>query len=369
VKLSTEHLGNFASLHACVAEADPLNAHSEMRQLCALNRDADLSGILSLLRAILPSPPALQMFSFVDAAASMRDIGFFLGSIRRHGHEPVALVPGLESVLLDLARLTDLPPRETLLHVTVWNPSGSRERSYTGLSDELHLLESVRLATPALESALSGVLALHEISARSLEFVKTCEIVAEHLAKMVDSVVYAFRHVSPATFMAELRPFYDPIQVGGRSYLGPGAVEMPLFVLEHLLWGSRCEHRGYIEFKETYLPYILAPFRAAYALHAGRPSVVERVIAELSSNGSSHVPLEHALRALDRVFDSLLRFRAPHVRLAQKAYEAQPDAHAEVGSGGYAPSMLEELLTLTRQARSRLSMTSTVATDETGSVH
>ncbi|MFP3335605.1 DUF1864 family protein, partial [Pseudomonas sp. SIMBA_064] len=79
----------------------------------------------------------LSGWGFVEAAAAMRDIGFFLGSLKRHGHEPADAVPGLEPVLLDLARATDLPPRETLLHVTVWNPAAAdAQRSYTGLPDE-----------------------------------------------------------------------------------------------------------------------------------------------------------------------------------------------------------------------------------------
>ncbi|WP_268871608.1 monodechloroaminopyrrolnitrin synthase PrnB family protein [Pseudomonas piscis] len=49
----------------------------------------------------------------------------------------------------------------------------------------------------------------------------------------------------------------------------------------------------------------------------------------------------------------LLRFRAPHLKLAERAYEAGRSGPA-TGSGGYAPSMLVDLLTLTCAARSRI---------------
>ncbi|MFW8188674.1 monodechloroaminopyrrolnitrin synthase PrnB family protein, partial [Klebsiella pneumoniae] len=89
-----------------------------------------------------------------------------------------------------------------------------------------------------------------------------------------------YRFISPQVFYDELRPFYEPIRVWGQNYLGPGAVEMPLFVLDHVLWGSQSDHPAYQEFKETYLPYVLPAYRAVYARFAGKPSLVDRAIGE-----------------------------------------------------------------------------------------
>ncbi|MNE79690.1 Monodechloroaminopyrrolnitrin synthase PrnB [compost metagenome] len=49
----------------------------------------------------------------------------------------------------------------------------------------------------------------------------------------------------------------------------------------------------------------------------------------------------------------LLRFRAPHVQLGERVYEVGRSGPA-IGSGGYAPSMLGDLVTLTLAARSRI---------------
>ncbi len=344
----------FAATHAEVAACDPLQARARVLQLPTLNRKRDVPGIVSLLRELLPARRVSSDWSFVEAAAAMRDIGFFLGSLKRHGHEPVDVVPGLEPVLLDLARATELPPRETLLHVTVWNPAAAdAQRSYTGLPDEAHLLESVRISMAALEAAIALTVELSDVPLRSPAFAQMCDEVAAYLQKMVESIVYAYRYISPQVFYDELRPFYEPIQVGGRSYLGPGAVEMPLFVLEHVLWGSQSDHPAYREFKETYLPYVLPAFRAVYARFAERPALLDRALGEAHAIGVQDEYVGAGLAALDRVFEVLLRFRAPHRNLAERVYEAGRSGPA-IGSGGYAPAMLGDLLELTRTARSRL---------------
>src|SRR6218665_344308 len=345
---------NFASMHAALTALDPLDALATMRRLPELNQQKDVPGILRLLHGILPPPGKARTWSYVEAAAAMRDVGFFLGSLKRHGHEPVEIVPALEPLLLELARVTDLPPRETLLHVTVWNPpSPDAERRYTCCQAEVHLLESVRISMVSLESALHRLVELYEVPIGSRLFAPMCDDVAEKLKKMVESIVYAYRTIPPRVFVQELRPYYDPIHVRGQSYLGPGAVEMPLFLVDHILWGSRSEHAEYKSFKETYLPYVLPQLRTLHGRFLGHISLLERVLEEVEAMGTLEEPVRSGLKSLDKIFEVLLRFRAPHVGLAEQAYQVESETHS-VGSGGYAPSMLGDLLALTRDARSRL---------------
>lgn len=349
-----DRASEFAATHDAVAACDPLQARPFVLQLPGLNRNKDVPGIVALLHEFLPVHGVPSSWCFVEAAAAMRDIGFFLGSLKRHGHEPADVVPGLEPLLLDLARITDLPPRETLLHVTVWNPATAEaQRSYTGLSDEAHLLESVRISMAALEAAIAATVELSDVPLRSPTFAQGCDELAAYLQKMVESIVYAYRFISPQVFYDELRPFYEPIRIGDQSYLGPGAVEMPLFVLEYVLWGSQSDHIAYREFKETYLPYVLPAYRAVYARFAERPALIDRAIDEAQAIGVQNEHIRAGLAALNRVFVVLLRFRAPHHQLADRVYEAGQSGPA-VGSGGYAPSMLGDLLTLTLAARSRI---------------
>lgn len=333
-----DRVGAFAATHAAVAACDPLQARSLVLQLPGLNRNKDVPGIIGLLREFLPARGVPSGWGFVEAAAAMRDIGFFLGSLKRHGHEPADVVPGLESVLLDLARATGLPPRETLLHVTVWNPAtADAQRSYTGLPDEAHLLESVRISMAALEAAIAVTVELSDVPLRSPAFAQGCDELEAYLQKMVESIVYAYRFISPQVFYDELRPFYEPIRVGGQSYLGPGAVEMPLFVLEHVLWGSQSDDQAYREFKETYLPYVLPAYRAVYARFSGEPALIDRALDEARAVGARDQHVRAGLTALERVFKVLLRFRAPHLKLAERAYEVGQSGPT-IGSGGTRPA-------------------------------
>ncbi|MFP3427772.1 monodechloroaminopyrrolnitrin synthase PrnB family protein, partial [Pseudoalteromonas sp. SIMBA_162] len=82
------------------------------------------------------------------------------------------------------------------------------------------------------------------------------------------------------------------------------------------------------------------------------PALLDRALGEAHAIGTRSEPVRAGLAALDRGFEVLLRFRAPHVKLAERAYEVGRSGPS-IGSGGYAPSMLGDLLTLTRAARSR----------------
>src|SRR5688572_19655223 len=122
-----------------ICAIDPLGFDDQIQLLHVLNRSGDTNEIIQLLYRLLPVPDALDRYSYDESIAAMRDLGIFIGILKKHGIEPVEVVPELEYVLLVLMVKTDLPPRDTLLHYTVWNPDGDRMRTYTGLNDERSL--------------------------------------------------------------------------------------------------------------------------------------------------------------------------------------------------------------------------------------
>ncbi|MBO0881383.1 MAG: DUF1864 family protein, partial [Mycobacterium sp.] len=134
---------------AMVAALDPLDADEVCAHLPAMNRRGEVSALATALRQIMPTAIQVAGFNALECLAAMRDIGMLLGSIKRHGVQPVAAVPEIEEVLLDLAMRTDLVPRDTLHHYTCWNPGGgTRRRMYTGDPQETHLIDAVRTAMP-----------------------------------------------------------------------------------------------------------------------------------------------------------------------------------------------------------------------------
>src|SRR5690606_36101278 len=243
---------------------DPLSADNKLTLLPELNKSRDIKGLVQMLSDLVPSVAEASQSDYFQAAASIRDIGMVLGSLKRHGTEPEHMVEDLDTILRILGEKTDLPPRDTLIHYTVWNPDGDRLRTYTGTDDEKHLIESVKIAMAPLVQAIKDLRDLYFLSPSSEAFPQLCEKVRENLEKMVKAIVHAKKNVSTYYFATELRLYFDPITLGGKEYLGPGAVEMPLFVFDHLLWGADVFDDEYVQFRNTYLPYVLPEMRVIF---------------------------------------------------------------------------------------------------------
>jgi hypothetical protein len=248
---------------------------------------------------------------------------------------------------------TDLPPRDTLLHYTVWNPSGGRIRSYTGLQDEQALIESVTIAMPSLMESIILMAELHDQDLAGLEFEVACIQIRKKMEAMVRGVVHAKKNVSPAVFSKELRFYYDPIKVDyNKDYIGPGAVEMPMFVFDHLLWSCDCTDPDYNSFKESYLPYNLRFIREIFWRFKDKASLVSRVEENLNKKISiGHVRAAQAVLDLCTVLKS---FRMPHKKMAEEAYSHSDEHLKNKGSGGYSTDILQHIITLQNEKISSL---------------
>jgi hypothetical protein len=328
-----------------IQELDPLGFDKNIGLLHQLNRNGDTQEIIQLLYRSLPMPDTLDVYSYQESIAAMRDLGIFIGILKKHGIEPVEVIPELEYVLLVLMVKTDLPPRDTLLHYTIWNPDGERIRTYTGLQDEMCLVESVKIALPDLVESITQLEALHHIDLYGAEFELKCLQLREKMESMVRGIVHAKRNVSPSVFANELRFYYDPIKVDyNKSYIGPGAVEMPMFVFDHLLWNCDCRDEEYTAFKEGYLPYSLRFVREIYWRFKDKPSLLTRVKDNLQQSPSiQHYRAAQALLDLCTVLKS---FRMPHKKMAEQAYAHSDDHHRSNGSGGYTVDVLQLIIRL-----------------------
>jgi monodechloroaminopyrrolnitrin synthase len=328
-----------------IQNLDPLNFDGVMPVLHALNRQKDTHEIIQLMYRHLPVPERLDLFGFEESIAAMRDLGIFIGILKKHGIEPVDVVPELEYVLLVLMVKTGLPPRDTLIHYTAWNPDGERMRTYTGLEDEKYLIESVKVAYPGLLEAILLLERAYCITHDVKEFISHCHAARQLLEGMVNGVVIARRKVSPAVFANELRFYYDAIKVDyNNQYMGPGAVEMPMFVVDHILWSCDCIDKVYSDFKEGFLPYNLKPIREVYHRFTNRPSLVTLVNLMYAQDPSEEN--FHAAMAVSELLTILKSFRMPHKKLAESAYQHQDENHHQKGSGGYATDILSHIIHL-----------------------
>jgi monodechloroaminopyrrolnitrin synthase len=336
-----------------ICAIDPLGFDDQIQLLHVLNRSGDTNEIIQLLYRLLPVPDALDRYSYDESIAAMRDLGIFIGILKKHGIEPVEVVPELEYVLLVLMVKTDLPPRDTLLHYTVWNPDGDRMRTYTGLNDERSLIHSVKVAMPGLVDSIVQMQSLHDKELTGSSFELECLQLREKMQGMVNGIVHAKRNVSPAVFANELRFYYDPIKVDyNKDYIGPGAVEMPMFVFDHLLWSCDIPDKQYTDFKEGLLPYNLTFIRHIYERFDGNLSLLSRVEKNLRERPSNETC--RAAMAVLELCSVLKSFRMPHKRVAEDAYAQGEDHHKEKGSGGYSTSILEHIIRLQNERISSL---------------
>jgi monodechloroaminopyrrolnitrin synthase len=330
---------------SAIESLDPINFDGKIDLVHSFNQKKMTKEIIQLMYDLLPLPDALESFTYEESIAAMRDLGIFIGILKKNGIEPVEVVPELEYVLLVLMVKTNLPPRDTLLHYTSWNPTDERIRTYTGLKDEKYLIESVKMAMPDLFGAIIELVRLHDIEMSDPLFAITCQDVQEKINAMVKGIVHAKRNVSPAVFANELRFYYDPIKVDyGKDYIGPGAVEMPMFVFDHLLWSCDLADEEYRKFKEGYLLYNLGFIGDIYWDFQKRPSLISVVLEKIKDAPNADV-LRSAYQ-LQQLGNILKSFRMPHKKLAENAYAHGEEHNRTKGSGGYAPTILDKILNL-----------------------
>ncbi len=328
-----------------VAVLDPLQVDDLMRILPEIIVSQNVPTLISTLKKILPLPDILLNFNFFHAAACMRDIGIFLGALKRYGVEPLEVVPELDFILYTLANITNMPPRDTLLHYTVWNPDNGRIRTYTGLPDEMALIKSVQMSMSSLSNAIYALKDLYYTPLEEPKYALLSEMVYLDLKNVIGGIVHAKKNVSPKVFSIKLRHYYDSIKLNGNDLIGPGAVEMPFFVLDHILWSSDCMDNEYINFKKTYLPFITPDLRNVYTTFEDKPSLITLLCSELEDPQSmSKCKIDAAKRIL-YICKQLKSFRMPHRKLAEESYQHE-DKHSNKGSGGYSTDILTHIIDL-----------------------
>lgn len=342
--------GSPAQLEA-VRSADPLRADELCERLRGMNENADVAALVESLRALLPATEGVAELSTDECLAAMRDLGMFLGSIKRHGTEPAEAVPEAIPVLTELGSRTAMVPRDTVLHYCVWNPEGERRRMYTGDPQERILQDSVRHAFPRLNTGLLICDELSRTDPAAEGFAVLARQLDECVGVMLESINAVVAEVDPVFFARTLRPYFEEISLRGRTYLGPAAAQVPLWLVDEVLWLS---DRGIAEYEEFLLdsvPYGLPRWRELHAGWRGSPSVVTRLVEVFEAAGG-HDRASHRLRtganALAGVLRTIVTFRGRHYRIARQAYQEEVRLYP-LGSGGAGIDLLQRVLLLTRQ--------------------
>ena len=332
-----------------IARRDPLGADGFLIGVPDLNRARDVDALGGFLADVAATDGVLDL-DVDDSRAAMRDVGIVLGSIRRHGVQPCELVPQIEPVLLAWGRTTRLVPRDTVVHYGDWNPVGDRERMYTGDPQESALIDSVRQAAHLIPAMAVWVSAAHHRGWGTPESIDALEMAAGFFDTYCANFEMVRANVTPEFFAQQLRPYFEPITVGGRVPNGPAAAFLPLYLVDELVWGeSQGAHAAMIDDAVQYGPPLWDGLVQEMRRH---PPMAEMLIADLQRAGHG-AGLEQECRLASRIIHRLVEFRGRHAVLAERAYNAAI-SEFEHGSGGFTPDGLRQITRATLESQRRL---------------
>jgi len=332
-----------------IARLDPLGADDFLVGLPGLNRAGDVDALGAFL-ADVASTDGVMDLDADDARAAMRDVGMVLGSIRRHGQQPCEVVPQIEPVLIAWGRTTQLVPRDTVVHYGAWNPAGDRERLYTGDPQESALIDSVRQAAELIPAMAVWVATAHSRGWGTPESIAALEMAATHFDTYCANFEMVRANVTPEFFAQQLRPYFEPITVAGRTLNGPAAAFLPLYLVDELVWGeSQGAHAEMIDDAVQYGPPLWGGLVAEMRRHTPMSAML---VADLERAGHPDA-LEREGQIASHIIHRLVQFRGRHAVLAERAYNAAITDFQQ-GSGGYSPDVLRQITQATLDAQRRL---------------
>jgi monodechloroaminopyrrolnitrin synthase len=335
-----------------VTAADPLGADAVTRHIPVMNSAGDLKALIDGLRKLVHPAPDLTPYSLHERLACMRDLGIFVGSIKRHGTEPAEVIPEIVPLLLELGRTTDMVPRDTVLHYTIWNPADKRRRTYVGDHREHTLQDAVREVIPRLGEALKLCDSLTDTDPNDPAFSAKTRDLAERLSVLGEVMIRVNEKVDPVFFARILRPFYEDITVAGERLLGPAAAQVPLWLADLVAWASDRSAPGYNDFLSDSVKYCMPRWRKYYTSWAPKSSLVTRLSSAVDDDKPTGRNI-HALHASAKALLELMRvitvFRGRHIRMARQAYKVDLRLYP-TGSAGGSVDLLEQILRLTRDA-------------------
>lgn len=330
-----------------VSELDPLRFAEHIHELPELNGSADTGGLERLALRLLDRVPD-AVTDEATAGAALRDLGFVLASLERHGTDHRSL-PGAEEALLKLGAVVDEVPRDSVYSYSLRNPE-DRLRTFTALPEEVLFIEEVRRAGIALRPAVDHLMAALPLPVRDPLLVEHLTAATEAFKVFAHALLTVKRNITPEVFSTGMRPYFPPMTVGGTVLYAPGGAQMTPLLVDMAVLRPEADdprHAWYEQYLDENLLYLPAAYRAAGdTIMASRP-LLPRLLDE-TPDGTT-VAVWAQLRLLMR---EILHFRLPHLQLARANMRIRPDG--SLGSGGYTTDSLDHLVELTTERHQRL---------------
>lgn len=344
-------------LDQSVSTLDPLDLDSEFISggfsKAATSTDPELIKKFAGTVAASVRHSLVKSLDEVSAMAAARDLNMIASAITRFGL-PLHHFPHLEEMLLTLAEITHEVPTDTVFGYGLRNPSGPRQRSFTKTKEESLFIESFSDGMVGLVAAIAGLETVQCMEITNPRFPELMAESSQHLRLMQQAIADVRRAVTPDFFTRKLRPFFDPKTIRGRTYFASGGAQMPVTMIDLILWGVEDTDRTYIAYRNENLQYLPRAYRSKIEVIMSKPSIVRSVFAQVNAGFSFSVAnvAQDSIRSLQDIADALLSFRAPHLAVAKANLRIR--ATGAVGSGGYDAEILQYLIRKTKELKTSL---------------
>lgn len=329
-----------------IQEADPLCAdHFMVEQLPILNNAGNVSQIIQESENLIPSDSQISGMDYAQSQASLRDLGMVAASVQRHGVN-IAHIPNLEHSMMTIGAKLDEVPRETVFHYGPWNPTGERQRAFTATEGEKTFIHSFKEGMSGLDESINNLLDLQSKSISDLDFGHTLDVAKAGFQKMIDAIVEVRRKITPDFFSFQMRPYFPVLSINGRDYQAPGGAQMPVLLVDRILWGADQKDEVYQNYYTDAVRYLPTVYRDV-AKSIEDESLVTKVLGSQTT-----IESEAIKQSLTSILTSLLMFRHPHLKTARENFAKRTEGSK--GSGGYTPDILEKLVELTAESKEKV---------------
>ncbi len=295
----------------------------------------------------------LVNFDEVAAMAISRDVAMIASALVRLGVRP-SEVPPIETMLIKFADKTHEVPADTVFSYGPRNPQGERRRMFTGSSEEESFIQSFTEGMDGIVITLACLEVLQGLDISDPLYAQYASEATDGMRRMVDAIFSVRKVVSPEVFTFKLRPFFDPKTIGGRTYFASGGAQMPVTMVDLLLWGIGETDRTCLMYWNENFQYLPNSYRSKIETVSRGASIVPLVTSQVSKGIGSSLKSNAiaSIEALINLVDQIIRFRAPHLGIAKANMKIR--SNGSVGSGGYDTSILQLLIQKSQMAKEAL---------------
>ena len=344
------HYATMVEVDSRIQGLDPLRMDSFLaRDLPRLNDSADVPGLKSAATELGVSPSAVESFSYEEAAAATRDLGMVASSLVRFGVS-VSEFSDLESTLLKLSKTTNEVPADTVYSYGTRNPAGNRMRRFTNEDGEVIFINSFKSGMMPLPMLLANLETLQTTPLSDPSYGTFLQEAKGMFESMVMAMTEVRKNITPEFFTNQLRPYFEPKTVGGHLYHAPGGAQMPMIIIDQLLWSGRFSTPMYESYFADNLQY-QPPFlqRRSVEIRKELPLVQSIMLQSNGMTKEERASLSVTLKPLKDLLEGMEQFRRIHHKVAEDNFVKRP--YGSVGSGGYALDILKLLLSKTTEAK------------------